>query len=139
MVFSTPAFLFLFFPSALAVYWLCAPAWRNVVILCASLIFYTTGPGAYVPLLLAFIVWNWAVGLMIVRVAPRWSKTILFIGVSADVGALVYYKYFHFLLGIFSPIVAVSDVHETHSATLQAIPLGISFFSFQAMSYLIDA
>jgi alginate O-acetyltransferase complex protein AlgI len=139
MVFSTPAFLFLFFPSALVIYWLCAPAWRNVVILCASLIFYATGPGAYVPLLLAYIVWNWLVGLTIVRVAPRWSKSILFIGVSADVGALVYYKYFHFLLDIFSPIVAVSDIQETHSATLQAIPLGISFFSFQAMSYLIDA
>ena len=50
MVFSTPAFLFLFFPSALAVYWLCAPAWRNVVILCASLIFGD--------LLLAYFVWR---------------------------------------------------------------------------------
>src|ERR1700722_19157781 len=116
MVFSSITFLFCFMPVFFAFYYLLP--YRNIVILVGSLVFYAWGEARYLPLLLGYIVVNWAFGLAIARWPGRW---VLVAGVGFNLGLLVYYKYWGFLgLG------AV------------ALPLGISFFSFQGISYLVD-
>jgi alginate O-acetyltransferase complex protein AlgI len=138
MVFSSPAFLFLFLPVTVAFYGVC-PRWaRNAVILTTSLVFYATGQGANLLLLLYYIGWNWAFGTLIGRASERKALAFLVLALTGDLLGLLYFKYGDFLLELVQSVASVGFLERTHSSTLEAIPLGISFFSFQAMSYVID-
>jgi alginate O-acetyltransferase complex protein AlgI len=124
VVFSSITFLFYFLPLFFAAYYI-LPC-RNVVILLASLLFYAWGEPRYVPLLIAYIVINWLFGLLIAR-PGLWAGTILAAGVTINIGMLLWCKYLSFLLtSLGAPAVDI------------ALPLGISFFTFQGISYLID-
>jgi alginate O-acetyltransferase complex protein AlgI len=127
MVFSSITFLFYFMPLFFACYYL-LPC-RNTVILAGSLGFYAWGEARYIPLLVAYIVVNWILGLLIAR-RTSWPRVMLAAGLSFNLGLLVYYKYLDFLL----IQVAGLDLPANHLA----LPLGISFFSFQGISYLVD-
>ena len=124
MSFSSISFLFFFLPFVLTAY-ACLP-WRNAVLLIVSLFFYAWGEGVYVVVLVAVIAMNYVVGE---RISSRSSKLWLWIGVSANLVVLVYFKYLSFLL---NDVLLVSHPIETK------LPLGISFFIFQSISYLVD-
>ena len=131
MLFSSLTFLFYFLPAVVLIHYFLPEKWQNPFLFAASLVFYAWGEIRYVPLFFALLIVDYGLGLLLNRVqgaaARRW---LLIAGVIADIGALLYYKYSGFLLdnlglaGRFS--VPVS------------LPLGISFFTFQAVGYLID-
>ncbi|HHO76596.1 MAG TPA: MBOAT family protein [Deltaproteobacteria bacterium] len=138
MVFSSIVFLFLFLPATLLVYAAAGARFRNIFLLCASIIFYAWGEQLYVLVMAASILANYTCGVMMVRRSDgRPSRTILAVGVLVNLAVLGFFKYSNFvadninvLLGLFGmPAFAAAPVH---------LPIGISFFTFQAMSYIID-
>ncbi len=135
MVFSSITFVFYFFPVFFCLYWLLP--FRNTVILFASLLFYAWGDPGSVIILLAFILLNWMFGLMVSGSAAWARYWVLAAGVTIDLGFMLYYKYLHFLM-----VQAATVLHALHLAEVKpheiALPLGISFFVFQGISYLID-
>jgi alginate O-acetyltransferase complex protein AlgI len=139
MVFSSLLFLFLFLPIALAGYYLIPTVrLKNLWLLLTSLWFYAWGEFRYLPLLLGSIGLNYGFGLLIARF-PRKSRPrfwSLALAVAVNLGLLVYFKYWVFLLGNLHPIFKGLG----HPLTIPTIPLplGISFFTFHALSYLID-
>jgi alginate O-acetyltransferase complex protein AlgI len=138
VVFSSIIFLFLFLPVTLIVYLVIGRRLRNYFLLVASLVFYAWGETTYVLIMLLSIVANYVVGLAIdhFRNRPQ-AKLFLGLAVVVNIGLLSVFKYTNFivanlniLLGSFElPAVALQPVH---------LPIGISFFTFQAMSYVID-
>ena len=133
MVFSSPTFLFYFFPAFLLLYY--ALPWKNGVLLLASLIFYAWGEPSFVPLLIVSALFNYGFGFAIERGAAH-KKFVLWLGVAGNLAFLIYYKYFMFLAQILNDVLAPFR----HQVTVPEIvlPLGISFFTFQGISYLID-
>jgi len=130
MVFSSITFLFYFLPAFLLLYYVLP--WKNGVLLLGSLLFYAWGEPRFVPLLMASALLNYGFGLCIGRAGAR-RKLLLGLGVAANLGMLGYYKY----LGFFTEVLNQALAHKL-SAPVIALPLGISFFVFQGLSYLID-
>ncbi|EAQ97354.1 MBOAT family O-acyltransferase [Congregibacter litoralis] len=127
MVFSTTSFLFVFLPIFLLCYALLP--WRNLTALVFSLLFFAWGEGAYVLLLLATVGFNYFLGQHLEAGSRR--SQFLALGVAANLLVLGYYKYFGFLIGSVLEIpIPPEDIPH--------LPLGISFFIFQSISYLID-
>jgi len=127
MVFSSVTFLFYFLPLFLALYFLLP--WRNITLLTASLIFYAWGEIEFVGLLVLSIVWNFFAALAIERAVLDSARRIrLAGGIAINLALLGYFKYADFL---WSDVFGF-DKEPTH------LPLGISFFTFQAISYLVD-
>jgi alginate O-acetyltransferase complex protein AlgI len=139
MVFSSVFFLFLFLPAALAGYYLIPTVrLKNLWLLLASLWFYAWGELRYLPLLFTSIVLNFAFGLLIARF-PKGSRPrflALALAVAVNLGLLVYFKYWCFLLGNLNPI--FKGLGHPLAIPSIPLPLGISFFTFHALSYLID-
>jgi alginate O-acetyltransferase complex protein AlgI len=130
MVFSSITFLFYFLPAFLLLYYVLP--WKNGVLLLGSLVFYAWGEPRFVPLLMASALLNYGFGLVIGRAVAR-RKLLLGLGVAANLGMLGYYKY----LGFFTEVLNQALAHKL-SAPVIVLPLGISFFVFQGLSYLID-
>ncbi len=134
MVFSSITFLFFFLPVVLVLYYATKQTRvRNFILLISSLIFYAWGEGFLVLLMLFSCTLNYAVGLGI-NYAKK-PKTILAIGVVANVMLLGYYKYFGLLTKSFNYI--LPDQYQLNIES-PVLPIGISFFTFQGISYLID-
>ena len=139
MVFSSVFFLFLFLPVGLAGYHLIPTVrLKNLWLLLASLWFYAWGEFRYLPLLLSSIGLNFGFGLLIAHF-PKGSRRrflSLALAVAVNLGLLVYFKYWCFLLTNLGPLFQ----RLGHPLTIPSIPLplGISFFTFHALSYLID-
>ncbi|MFP8879139.1 MAG: MBOAT family O-acyltransferase [Myxococcota bacterium] len=131
MVFSSVAFLYFFLPVFLLLYWV-LPL-RNVVLLTASLFFYAWGEFEYVLLLVGSIALNYSFGIAIAKASPPASRWLLGLGISSNVLLLGAFKYANFIVDSVAPWLG-SDIR------VEAIhlPIGISFYTFQAMSYLID-
>jgi alginate O-acetyltransferase complex protein AlgI len=138
MVFSSPIFLFLFLPAVLAIHFALPRGARNSWLLLASLAFYAWGEPTFIPALLASILANFALGLLIDRWRGRRAGSwILAIAVTSNVGLLAVYKYANFLADTVS---SVSRYLGAGAFALHpiALPIGISFVSFHALSYVID-
>jgi alginate O-acetyltransferase complex protein AlgI len=134
MLFSSITFLFYFLPLFLLAYHrLPAP---NLTLLLASLAFYAWGDPARLPLLLGCILLNYGFGLAVGR-AGAWSRIWLALGVAANLALLLFYKYAGFLVAQWV-LVAPSLGLAAPAVPRIALPLGISFFTFQGISYLID-
>jgi len=141
LVFSSILFLFYFLPLALAGHMLAPPRLRNAWLLATSLVFYAWGVGAFVLVMLASAAANWAFGLCAARARAAGDRTALrrfVIGaVIVNVGLLAVFKYAGFA---FEQINALSGV--LGAAPIPApeivLPIGISFFTFQSMSYVFD-
>ena len=135
MVFSSPIFLFLFLPVVLTVYFL-LPGIRskNLWLLLASLVFYAWGEVCFVFLLLASAVMNYALGLWIGRSEiPRQRKLAVAVSVAINIGILSVFKYADFVVNSLN---SISHLHIP--APKISLPIGISFFTFHALSYAID-
>lgn len=126
MLFSSNTFLFGFLPAVVVLYYLCPRRCRNVLLLVSSLIFYGWGEPKYVLLMLVSILLNYFCGLAAAWQQSRQRSTrgVLVLGVVLNLGMLGFFKYGTFFFGSAFPDIP--------------LPIGISFYIFQAMSYLID-
>ena len=130
MVFSDLFFLFVFLP-AFALCYLLFKRWRNEVLTLFSIIFYAWGEPSYVLLMLASVVVNYFVGLAIDRNKEKRRKTALAVGLVFNLGILFVFKYASFILSNF-------QLSTFNSQLSIALPIGISFYTFQSISYLVD-
>lgn len=139
MVFSTIEFLFQFLPIFLVGYYLTPPRYRNVTLVAGSLIFYAIGSGWYTLLLILSALINYALSHAITRAKvrdPHRAKLLFILGLIYDFGMLVVFKYTNFLIGNLNGLLSV--FHVSLPAAKLILPLGISFYTFQVTSYLID-
>ncbi len=136
MVFSSTIFLFLFLPLTVLIYYnpiYSSRKFRNIFLLLASLFFYAWGEPIFVFLMILSIAVGWYVGKRIEAASGKSKKRILIAGVSFHVAILFVFKYLTFLsqqLGLL--------IHKDFSWLHIALPIGISFFTFQLLSYLFD-
>jgi alginate O-acetyltransferase complex protein AlgI len=138
MVFSSPVFLFLFLPIVLAVNFALPIRFRNLWLLIMSLIFYGWGEPRFVLVMIASIVVNYALGLWVDRVRGRPAAWwVMALGVALNIGLLGVYKYANFVVDNLNVVLASVGAAPLHLAPI-ALPIGISFFTFQAFSYVID-
>jgi alginate O-acetyltransferase complex protein AlgI len=138
MVFASPLFLFLFLPATIVAYFLLPRRFRNGVLLVASLAFYAWGEARYVPLILASVAFNWWMCLAIARSDDATKrKRRLIVAVTGNLATLAVFKYTNFAV---ANVDAIAPVMGFSSLALAAIPLplGISFFTFHAISYVVD-
>ena len=134
MVFSSAVFLFLFLPIVFIANFLIKAEYSNGLLLTASLIFYAWGEPYLVLLMIISIVINWEIGRIIGKSRGAKKKIALTVGVVCDLGILGYYKYAGFLVSILNGITK----KEIFPVPKIALPIGISFFTFQAISYIVD-
>jgi len=134
MLFSSITFLFYFLPLFLLAYHL-LPA-PNLVLLLASLMFYAWGDPVRLPLLLFCIALNYGFGLAIGRRGPG-RRLWLGLGVAGNLALLIFYKYAGFLVAQWAALAPLVGLAPPTIPEV-ALPLGISFFTFQGISYLID-
>jgi alginate O-acetyltransferase complex protein AlgI len=138
VVFASPLFLFAFLPLALALYYLTPHRARNFCLLCLSLVFYVWGEHEWVSVMLASIAFNWlgaiAVGAVHDERKKRWLLAAV---VSANVLALIYFKYADFAVDNLNAVLAALGYAKRERPSLH-LPLGISFFTFHAISYVVD-
>lgn len=134
MLFSSLTFLYYFLPVVLALYFLTPQRGKNLVLLLASLIFYWWGEPRYVVLMLGVIAFAYVSGLLIDRFRrTRAAKGLLALAVCGELAVLGYFKYADFFLN------SINAVLKTQFPALSvALPIGISFYIFQTLSYLID-
>ncbi len=138
MIFSSIVFIFLFLPVTLVLYYLAGKHFRNTLLLLASLGFYAWGEQFYVLVMLASIGLNYMFGIVLNRVnGLRVKKNILVGGIIANLGILFFFKYANFVLDNLNAFLAVVDVAPIDVPSTH-LPIGISFFTFQALSYIID-
>ncbi len=134
MLFSSIAFLYYFLPAVLLCYFLAPRAAKNAVLLVSSLVFYAWGEPKYVVLMVASIVLFYVCGLAIERAKRRALKK-LWLGVSVvlSLALLGVFKYADFFIGSFSAATGLSV-----PLLKLALPIGISFYTFQCLSYTVD-
>lgn len=138
MVFSSPIFMFAFLPLVLGIYFILPRFLRNAWLLVMSLIFYTWGEHLFVVVFLISMTVNYCAGLVIHRMREwRHVKYLLWSNVAANLALLICYKYSGFFFANLNPLLAaahfpVIEIKPGHP------PFGISFFTFHAMSYVID-
>ena len=133
MVFSAPIFLFLFLPLVLLLAFVTRRrlVWQNRVLLAGSLVFYAWGEGLYLAVILGSIVVNYAVGRMM---EGRRTDLWLAIGITVNIALLATFKY----IGFFAQLVRDATSSMWWPVPQVHLPIGISFFTFQAISYLVD-
>ena len=137
MVFSSLEFIFVFLASVLAVYYLVPPKARNIVLLLFSLVFNGWGEPVYVFLMIATITVDYICGYIIGRdldSKPKRAKVTLIISIVINLALLGVFKYYDFFAGTLNSLLG-RGVFPTLGLTL---PIGISFYTFQALSYVID-
>ncbi len=135
MVFSNLVFIFLFLPITLLVYFIVKNKWKNYILLLASLFFYAWGEPKYVILMIISIIMNYILGLLIDKYQynVNFKKTFLILAVIINLLILGVFKYLNFF---------IDNINHFFNLSIQMdpipLPIGISFFTFQAMSYIID-
>ena len=134
MLFSSLIFICVFLPALLFLYYCSPRARRNSVLFAASLIFYAWGEPVLVWVIVASIVWNHYAARTIDRMnTPAKRKCVLAFAVAVDLALLGYFKYMNFFIANWNMLSGMS-LPECHVV----LPLGISFYTFQAISYLVD-
>ena len=137
MLFSSQVFLYFFLPITLIVYYLSPKKFRNFILLIASLIFYAWGEPVYILIMLFSTVFDYINGLLIDKFQKKnqhkYAKIVLIVSVVGNLAILGFFKYSDFL---------ISNINSLFNLNLSllsiALPIGISFYTFQTMSYTID-
>lgn len=138
MVFSSETFLFLFLPVFLVVYFLTPTRFRSIVILIASYIFYGWWRVDYLSLLFLTTLWSYGFGLLIERNRDtRWAGWTVGIGIGGNLAVLGVFKYLNFFID------SIAALFGTDAAGLGVhwrllLPIGVSFYVFHSISYLVD-
>ena len=136
MVFSSMIFLWIFLPTVLICYFLSPQRFRNGLLVFFSLLFYAWGEPVYIFLMLLCVGVNYTGGQMLEKY-PRQKKKVLCITVVVNLLLLCYFKYFGLLADLLNGIITAAG-GSGFSFTQAALPVGISFYTFQALSYVID-
>jgi len=141
VAFSSPTFLFFFLPFVLLAYHALPRAGRNGLLVVASLAFYAWGAGPFVVGLVGSIVVNFVVGRRIERAVDaadqKAARRELAVGIAVNVGLLIWFKYANFAVATWNDVLRAADVPVLPWAAI-VLPIGISFFTFHAISYLVD-
>ena len=138
MLFTEPAFLFVFLPVVLGLYFLTKGRVRAAVLTCASLVFYALGEWRFVPWMIASITLNYVLAIWIERSREsRWRHLILATGIASDLCLLLYFKYASWMVLNVDRFAAALHLHGWIVPKI-ALPLGISFFTFHKISYKVD-
>mgnify|MGYP000232410463 CR=1 FL=1 len=135
MLFSSIPFLFYFLPCVFVLYFLVPMRWKNTVLLLASLFFYAWGEPKFVVFMLASIVQGYVLARLVekYRADRRRAKLFLTLSLVFSLGLLGYCKYADFFLSGFNALTGL------HIPLLRvALPIGISFYTFQILSYVVD-
>jgi len=137
MVFSSQLFLTVFLPLTVILYWLLPKKAKNILLLLVSLVFYAWGEPTHIFVMLITTAYIWAFGLLMDRARrrekPKTAKLLLVLTLVLSLGTLVVFKYTGFLVS------NLSFLKNTALGGLNiALPIGISFYTFQALSYIID-
>lgn len=143
MVFSSPIFLSLFLPLTLALYFLTDVRFRNNILLAASLLFYSWGEPYALLAMIVIILVNY-VGALLISQPSSYPlkyklnrKTLLVVVLSADLFLLFIYKYLNFTIANINELLEIFRLQPIIVPVI-GLPIGISFYSFQAISYIID-
>lgn len=141
MVFSSVTFIFLFLPIVLLIYFSVRKEFRNAVLLISSIIFYAWGEPLIVLIVLCSLILNYLFGLLINYLQQKDSKLIyhkltMVFCVLLNIGLLVYYKYTNFLVLNIREIFNSPDIFSNFKYI--ALPIGISFYTFHELSYVVD-
>jgi len=137
LVFSSNIFLFFYLPTVLALYYLTPRRYRNTLLFLVNLVFYGWGEPVFLLLMLFSILSNYAYGLLIQRYRRqvRAKRMVLVASVVVNLGLLGFFKYADFIAGMMQ---AVFPFLRTVPLPAIPLPIGISFYVFQTMSYTID-
>lgn len=135
MLFSSMTFVFMFLPILCAIYLLSKKEYHNAILLIASLIFYAWGEPKYLAIMLLSIIVNWAGAIFIDKfnARPNIKKLVLISTIVLNLGNLIAFKYLNFILENINSI-----FHGNINLLEIVMPLGISFYTFQALSYVVD-
>lgn len=135
MLFSSITFLLIFLPVTLVLYFVVPHKFRNIIMLIASLIFYAWGEPVYIILMLLSILLNYICGLDICKKEddPQKARRSLIFAVAANLLLLGFFKYYGFLLDSLNAVLPVDIPYRE-----LPLPIGISFYTFQALSYIMD-
>ncbi|MBQ5559330.1 MAG: MBOAT family protein [Lachnospiraceae bacterium] len=137
MVFSSIVFLCIFFPIVFAGYFICPKKFRNLLLMLASLVFYAYGEPIYIFIMLFSTVFDYCNGRAITYYKAKEkmsaAKAVLVLSMVGNLGILGFFKYTDFAIG------TINAITDAGISTLGlALPIGISFYTFQTMSYTID-
>ena len=132
MVFSSITFIYYFLPLVLLIYFIVPTKYKNLILLISSLLFYFYGEPIYIWVLLLSCFINYISALLITKYRNK-SKLILILTVIIDLGLLMYFKYTNFFINNINTIFGINI-----SRINVIMPIGISFFTFQTLSYVID-
>lgn len=132
MLFSSISFLYYFLPCVLILYFCMPKKLKNIVLLISSLVFYFYGEPVYILVMIISIILAYIFGLLIDKY-QKYKKIFLVIEIIISLGLLALFKYSNFI---------ISNVNEVFSSNIKllkiALPIGISFYTFQVLSYVID-
>lgn len=137
MLFSDPVFLFLFLPLVLFSYWVVPKKLKNLILFVFSIAFYTWGEQELVILILLSTIIDYSCGLII---SSGKKKLGLFISIFFNLSILIYFKYSGFIFSNLTDLLQSLNISSNNALKITdiALPLGISFYTFQTMSYTID-
>lgn len=135
MVFSSTIFLWVFLPLVLVIYFITDKKYKNYILLISSIIFYSWGEPRYIVWILLSILVNYIFGLLIEYIKNNsFRKITLVLSIVVNLCFLGYFKYFNFIVDTINSILG----RETLTVKDIALPIGISFYTFQALSYVVD-
>ncbi|TVX96673.1 MBOAT family O-acyltransferase [Cohnella terricola] len=137
MVFSSVIFLFFFLPLVLSLYFAVSFKYKNTILLIFSLVFYAWGEPRYVALMIVSIILNYGYGIWIDNAGNRGNKrvSILTMAIVVNIGLLGFFKYANFFVDMINSALQ-TNIHLKPVPV--PLPLGISFYTFHVLSYLID-
>ncbi len=132
MLFSSMSFIYIFLPIVLILYFSANKKYHNMILLISSIIFYAMGGLKYIPLLFGIIIINY-IGALAIQNAEKYKKLILIITLALNLSSLIYFKYFNFIID------NINNLFDFEISIPQILlPIGISFYTFQAISYIMD-
>lgn len=153
MLFTSPIFIFIFLPVFLLIYFVLPKKLRNIFLLIANLIFYSWGEGKIIAVMLTSVLIDYSAGLglsggwkgepqQLIAGGERTKsqKLILILSLSGNLLLLAFFKYFNFGISNFNAVMGALGLNSAQLKNFAeiALPLGISFYTFQSMSYTID-
>lgn len=140
MVFTSQLFLFVFLPLTVLLYFISDKKYKNFILTIASLIFYSWGGAKYLILILILVLINYILGVLIGKCfeSSQVKKICLIIGIIINLGVLIYFKYFNFIISNIIKIGSIFNLNLQIEVKSIILPIGISFFTFQILSYVVD-
>jgi alginate O-acetyltransferase complex protein AlgI len=140
MVFSSLSFIFIFLPIFILLYYLSPAKFRNILLFIGSLIFYSIGEPIYLFLIICSITVNYFIGRLIDRLdgKPRLRTFIFVIDLLYNFGFLLFFKYTNFFIENINAVLKLKASPYVINTISVTLPLGISFYTFQIVSYVID-